>query len=107
MCVCVCVCVCFTVYDELKLRKEELSQLEERHKQLSAPLQYSDSKEKKLFDKCMGLEFRLTEDHAVSLVYTSLHPDDAERRFIITLDIDEDDQDKWKGISGEAGMARL
>ena len=68
--------------------------MEERFKELSEPLQYSESKQKKLFEKCMGLEFRLTEDHAVSLVYTNINPDNAQQKFTITLDIEDDN---WKG----------
>lgn len=81
--------------EELKLKKEKLGELEERYQELSEPLQYSESKQKKLFEKCMGLQFRLTEDHAISLVFTNIDPNDLEQRFVITLDVD--DQGQWKG----------
>ena len=84
-----------SVTDELKSQKEELFKLEERFRELSEPLQYSESKQKKLFEKCMGLEFRLTEDHAVSLVFTNINPDNAQQKFTITLDIENDN---WKGM---------
>ena len=69
--------------------------MEERFKELSEPLQYSESKQKKLFEKCMGLEFRLTEDHAVSLVYTNINPDNDQQKFTITLDIEDNN---WTGM---------
>ena len=94
LCMCVCVCVC-TVVGKLKSQKEKLNELDKRYDELSEPLEYSDSKQKKLFEKCMGLQFRLTEDHAISLVFTNIDPANLERRFVITLDID--DQGQWKG----------
>lgn len=80
---------------ELKSRKEKLRKLDERYQELSEPLQYSDSKQKKLFEKCMGLQFRLTEDRAISLVFTNIDPANLKRKFVITLDVD--DQGQWKG----------
>lgn len=82
---------------KLKLRKEKLHELDKRYEELSEPLEYSDSKQKKLFEKCMGLQFRLTEDRAISLVFTNIDPANLEQRFVITLDID--DQGQWKGES--------
>ena len=86
--------------EELKSRKEELGELEKRYEQLNEPLEYSESKQKKMFEKYLGLQFRLTEDHAISLVFTNVDPNDYERKFAITVDIDEEDQ--WKGEAGSA-----
>lgn len=84
-----------TVFNELKSCKKELGDLEERYLELSGPLQYSESKQKQLFEKCLGLQFRLTEDHAISLVFTNVNPSNPEQKFVITLDVN--DQGQWKG----------
>ena len=83
------------VIDEMEKSRRQLSELERRYAELNEPLEYSESKQKQLFEKCMGLQFRLTEDRAISLVFTNVNPKDFEQKFVITLDVD--DQDQWKG----------
>ena len=85
------------VIDEMEKAKSKLSELEMRYAELNEPLEYSESKQKQLFEKCMGLQFKLTEDRAVSLVFTNINPNDVEQKFVITLDVD--DQDQWKGTT--------
>ena len=84
------------MFDELKVKKKELSELEERYQELKEPLQYSESKQKKLFEKCLGLQFKLTEDNAISLVFTNVNEKNPGQKYVITLDVDEKGQ--WKGL---------
>ena len=76
--------------------KRQLGKLEERYAELNEPLEYGESKQKQLFEKYMGLQFKLTEDKAISLVFTNVNTKDPEQRFVITLDVDEHNQ--WKGM---------
>ena len=85
-----------TVVDEMDKCKRQLGELEEKYAELNEPLEYSDSKQKHLFEKYMGLQFKLTEDKAISLVFTNVNAKDPEQRFVITLDVDEHEQ--WKGM---------
>ncbi len=84
------------VVNEMVKCKRQLGELEERYAELNEPLEYSESKQKQLFEKYMGLQFKLTEDKAISLVFTNINTKDPEQRFVITLDVDEDEQ--WKGM---------
>ncbi len=79
VCMCVrvcCVCVC-PVLDELHAAKEKLKQVSASEEgklepglngcqcvsraDMAVPLQYEESHQRALFEKCMGLEFRVTE----------------------------------------------
>ena len=75
--------------------KKQLGELDERYAELNTPLEYSESKQNQLFEKYMGLQFKLPEDKAISLVFTNINEKDPEQRFVITLDVDE--QNQWKG----------
>ena len=86
-----------SVVDEMHKCKKQLSELEEKYAELNTPLEYSESKQKQLFEKYMGLQFKLTEDKAISLVFTNINENDPDQRFVITLDVDENNQ--WKGMS--------
>ena len=87
--------MCISVVDEMYKCKKQLGELDERYAELNTPLEYSESKQKQLFEKYMGLQFKLTEDKAISLVFTNINEKDPEQRFVITLDVDE--QNQWKG----------
>ena len=89
--------MCISVVDEMYKCKNQLGELDERYAELNTPLEYSESKQKQLFEKYMGLQFKLTEDKAISLVFTNINEKDPEQRFVITLDVDE--QNQWKGRS--------
>ena len=83
-----------SVIDDMDRSKRTLGALEERYTELNKPLQYSESKQKELFEKYMGLKFKLTEDRAISIVFTNINPDDHNQRYVITVDVDE--QNQWK-----------
>lgn len=87
------------LFDELSEAKEQLKHISAKYEELQGPLQYDDSKQKALFEKCMGLEFRLTEDRAISLVFRNLSPQDPEQRCVITMDVSE--QNQWAVVSIE------
>ena len=85
-----------TVLDDMDKCKKTLGALEERYNELYKPVQYTESKQKELFEKYMGLKFKLTEDRAICLVFTNINPLDHNQRYVITVDIDE--QNQWKGM---------
>jgi len=53
--------VLIAVFGELREAHRLLKEVSSEYEELHVPVQYEESAQKKLFEKCMGLQFRITE----------------------------------------------
>ncbi|XP_064401185.1 uncharacterized protein LOC135347233 [Halichondria panicea] len=70
----------------------KLDEAEQTFQELSVPLDYSDLKKVNFFSRAFGLDFKITEDRAISFMFLHLNDKCPDRRCSITMDIEGE---KW------------
>lgn len=90
------------ILQQLNEARGELKEITKRFEELNVPMQYDISVQMKLWEKCMGLRFRVTEDKAISLAFTRINSAAPEERFVVTVDIKEDGN--WTVVNLEPGI---